>query len=114
MGRHKLPVPQEDIDGIMQVTQHNMLKPEVLYYITVGGEGVFSANGMGVRTYRTPAIALANFRKAIIKHNGFDFNTARRYASIILERGLIEIKKVEIDYTKQQTQDESTRTVCGE
>lgn len=104
-GRKKLPVPQEDIDAIMEVVRHKAIKQEYLYYLTVP-EGMFSLHGTGVKTYRTEAIAIANLRKSIIKHNGFDFNTARRYAKVIIERGLVEVKKIKID--------ESTGTVCGE
>lgn len=104
-GRPKLPVPEKDLDGIMAVVRNNAIKQEYLYYLTVP-EGMFSLYGTGLKTYRTQAIAIANLRKSIIKHNGFDFNTARRYAKVIVERGLVEVKKIKID--------ESTGTFCGE
>lgn len=104
-GRNKLPVPQEDIDEIMKVVQTNAIKQEYLYYLSIP-DGMFSINGLGLKTYRTESIAIANLRKSIIKNNGFDFNTARRYASVIIERGLVVVKKIKID--------EGTGTVCGE
>lgn len=113
MPRKKLPIYEEVVTDIVQVIRRNALKVDNLYYVTVDGEAVYSVNGLAVKTFRTETIALANVRKSMMRHNGLDLNTARRYVKELVSKGIIEVKKVEIEYKNKQT-DESTGIICGE